>query len=158
MSNNSGSATAPAKEAQPSQRDGRRGAARGRCSNRTKSQTTKFKGKCEQLKGFIYKISLSGPDSFTKVNCEVMEYVACTIPGAGEFHTAMINMQLDPLTEPKFPPDPDAADLARLVEIWREDHKLFFQATRGASEGYDADIPNCPWTMWSCYARMVAWC
>jgi len=45
-----------------------------------------------KLKGFIYEISLSGHDSFTKVNREVPKYVACTIPGTGEFHTAMINM------------------------------------------------------------------
>jgi len=73
----------------------------------------------------MYNISLSGPDSFTKVNHEVAQYVACTIPCTGEFCTAMINMQLDPLAEPEFLPDPDDTDFAQLVEIWREDHKLF---------------------------------
>lgn len=33
----------------------------------------KFKGKCEELKGYIYKISSSGADSFTRVNHEVAD-------------------------------------------------------------------------------------
>jgi len=104
MSNNPGSASALAKETQPPQRDKRR--SRGHHPNRTKPLIVKFKGKCEELKDAIFEIlSASGSNSFTKAKRDIAEYVACKIPGAGEFRTAMINMDLEPLVEPEFPPD-----------------------------------------------------
>jgi hypothetical protein len=76
----------------------------------TSRRPNKFKGKCEDLKDYIYKISSTGGDSFTKTNCEFAEYVGRTITGGREFRTAMIDLQLDPLIEPVPPDDPDAPD------------------------------------------------
>ena len=127
MPENSGGAEAPANE--NDQTSGRRNEDRTVVDNaQSRSQTAgKFKGKCEALKGHVFEIVSSGTDSFTKVNEEIAEYVARTIPGAGDFRTAMINMSLDPLVEPVFPADPAAPNHAELLEIWREDRKLFIK-------------------------------
>jgi len=96
MSNNPGSASAPAKETQPPQRDNHR--SRSHHPNRTKPRIVKFKGKCEELMDAIFKISsASGGNSFTKakftkakrdvaeyVARKIPEYVARKIPGSGE--------------------------------------------------------------------------
>jgi len=96
-----------------------------RCQNRdVKPREAKFKGKCKDLKGFVYEVSSSRADSFARVNREVAEYVARTIPDAGEFRMAMINMDLEDLDEPIFPP-PDAPNLAEVLKIWREERKTY---------------------------------
>jgi len=75
---------------------------RNRHSN-NKKKTTKFKGACKELEGNVYEISSTSGDSFTKVNRNVAEFCARTVPFAGELRTAMINLQLEPLTPPAFP-------------------------------------------------------
>lgn len=61
----------------------------------------KFKGKCDDLKGIIY---VAGSiDNFAKTNKEVVEYVARTVPNAGEYRTAIIELELPALTPPVHP-------------------------------------------------------
>jgi hypothetical protein len=63
-------------------------------------------GQCHpDLKGAIYDVNTSGTDTFTKTNKEVAEYVACAIPGAGEYQTTMINMNLPARTESSCTPN-----------------------------------------------------
>jgi hypothetical protein len=126
MSSNSGGADAPAANAaRGGQQENRRGGRRDRRGNRNKNKTTRFKGKCEELKDFVYDINSNSADSFTKTTREIAEYVARTVSGAGEFRTGMIQMQMPPLHPPTFPTNPDAPDFQELVEIWREDRKVY---------------------------------
>jgi hypothetical protein len=74
--------------------------------NRNKIKTTRLKGKCEELKGFVYDINSNSADSFTKTTREIAEYVARTVSGAGEFRTGMIQMQMPTLHPPIFPLTP----------------------------------------------------
>jgi len=50
----------------------------------------------------VYEVLLSGADSFTKVNRDVAEHFARTIPDTGEFCMAMINMDLEDLDKSVF--------------------------------------------------------
>jgi hypothetical protein len=126
MSSNSGGADAPAADAaRDGQQENRRGGHRDRRGNRNKIKTTRFKGKCEELEGFVYDINSNSADSFTKTTREIAEYVAWTVSGAGELRTGMIQMQMPTLHPPIFPTDPDAPDFQELVEIWREDRKVY---------------------------------
>jgi len=118
MSSNNDGADASSRQGARAPTDGRRG--RGQHGRRhqnrnVKPRDSKFKGKCEDLKGFVYEVSSSGADSFTKVNREVAEYVARTIPDAGEFCMAMINMDLEDLDEPVFP----LPDAPTSLKHWR---------------------------------------
>jgi hypothetical protein len=117
MPENSGGADGANNENE--QGSGRRSRRQNRHNNtQGRSQgSSKFKRKCEDLKGHVFEIVSSGTDSFTKVNEEIAEYVARTISGAGDFRTAMINLSMDPLIEPVFPTNPAAANHAELLEI-----------------------------------------
>ena len=114
---------APSTRSEGNRNPGRRKDRRHNASKRT----NKFRGKCEDLKDAIYEISSTGGDSFTKTNREVAEYVGRTITGGGEFRTAMIDLQLDPLIEPAPPDQPDAVDFPIRFDIWREDRKLWLR-------------------------------
>jgi hypothetical protein len=131
MSTNSGGVDAPAADAAPSDNRAQAGQQgsnhrghRNRRNNRTHSRHEKFKGKCEDLKGAIYDVNTSGTDTFAKTNKEVTEYVAQTIPGTGEYCTAMINMSLPALDPPPRPtPGADGAIDPFDVEIWKDEHQ-----------------------------------
>jgi len=83
---------------------------------------------------------LTGADSFARVNREVAEYVARTIPDAGEFCMAMINMDLEDLDEPVFPPL-DAPNLAEALEIWREEQKTFVRCRKSRRKAMNQIFP-----------------
>jgi hypothetical protein len=142
MSTNSGGADAPAADAAPSdnraqagQQGSNRRGRRNRRNNRTHSRHEKFKGKCEDLKGAIYDVNTSGTDTFAKTNKEVAEYVARTIPGAGEYCTAMINMSLPALDPPPRPtPRADGAIDPFDVEIWKDEHRRYTKKQKKRKE------------------------
>ncbi len=133
MSTNSGGANAPAADAAPSnghaqanQQGSNRRGRRNRRGNKAHSRHERFKGKCEDLKGAIYDVNTSGTDTFAKTNKEVAEYVARVIPGAGEYRTAMINMNLPALNPPARPnPDVNGVLDAFDVEIWKDEHRRY---------------------------------
>jgi hypothetical protein len=92
---NSGGANTPAADAAPSndnaqdnQQVSNSCGRRNRRGNRAHSHHERFKGKCEELKDAIYDVNTTGTDTFATTNKEV----AHAIPGAGEYQTAMINM------------------------------------------------------------------
>jgi hypothetical protein len=76
----------------------------------------------------------SGTDSFTKVNEEIAKYIARTIPGAGDFRTAMINLSMDPLVEPVFLANPAAANHAEMLKIWRRTESFLLNGRKNDEE------------------------
>jgi len=153
MSNNPGGAAAPAAgdERSPPDRRNSRGNRGGRRSGARKHQTTRFRGKCEALKGNVFVLS-SGAD-FAKVNKEIAEYVSSTIPRAGEFRMGMINLNMDDLVEPEFPPDPNAADYVRSLEQWRSNHKRW---SKRDEDRRNAQFQIFPIVLGQCDPAMIA--
>ena len=142
MSNNSEATQSGDAAGTPSSRPkGNKGHRKDRRHN-TSRRPNKFKGKCEDLKDYIYEISSTGGNSFTKTNREVAEYVGRTITGGGEFRTAMIDLQLDPLIEPVPPDDPDAPDFPIRFDIWREDRKAWLRRVEGRRKVMEQIFPT----------------
>jgi hypothetical protein len=154
MSSNSGGADAPAADAAwGGQQENRCSGHRDRRGNHNKNKTTRFKGKCEELKGFVYDINSNSADSLSKTTREIAEYVARTVSGAGEFRTGMIQMQMPPLHPPTFPTDPDALDFQELIDIWREDCKVY---TRRVEERHRIMTQVFPIVLGQCDPSMHA--
>ena len=120
--------SAGAAESSSSRGQGNRSRRKDKRSNPSK-RSSKFKGKCEDIKECIYEISSSGSDSFTKTNREVAECVGRAITGAGELRAAMIDLRMGDELEPVPPDDPNAPDFAIRVETWREDRKAWARRT-----------------------------
>jgi hypothetical protein len=103
---------------------GERGTSNGqsnRRNNRSRRNTTPttrethFEGSCEDLKGSVYDVT-AGKDTFLKTTRKIAEYVGREYSNAGEYHLAMINLNLPALVEPQL-----TADIANVmaVEIWK---------------------------------------
>lgn len=67
---------------------------------------TKFEGKCDDLKGYIYDCSDSRQaDQFTKTTKEIQEYVGRTFRGGGDARLIFDNLTLPVIPEPDDPPE-----------------------------------------------------
>ena len=135
--------SAGAAESSSSRGQGNRSRRKDKRNNPAK-RSSKFKGKCEDIKECIYEISSSGGDSFTKTNREVAEYVGRAITGAGEFRTAMIDLRMGDELEPVPPDDPNAPDFAIRVEIWREDRKAWARRAENRLKVKQQIFPRLP--------------
>lgn len=83
----------------------------GRGSRNCSRNNSKFKGKCEDLEGFIYDIGApnSAQDLFTTTTREIAEYVAREYQNASKFGTGLPNLQLPTLLPPARPADGNQA-------------------------------------------------
>jgi hypothetical protein len=86
-----------------------------RRNNTSTPRETRFEGSCEDLKGSVYGVT-AGKDTFLKTTQKIAEYVGREYTDAGEYHLAMINLNLPALVEPQLP-----ADVANVmaIEIWK---------------------------------------
>ena len=105
---------------------GRRNERRARNKHRNSApDTTKFKGKNEQLKGFVYDVTTENPtESFQRTTSEIAEYVARTLEDAGEYRLALAELKLPPVKEAVVPTDP--TDIIA-IEKWRMDHRDYLK-------------------------------
>ena len=92
--------------------------------NRGSPRTPRFKGKCEELEGYVYDTGLphSNQDLFTNTTKEIAEYVAREYDNAREFRVGLVELNL-PDPEPPARPNNDANVF--VVEEWKEDFKEY---------------------------------
>ena len=118
---------------------------RSRC-NTTPTPTpreTRFEGSCEDLNGSVYDVT-AGKDTFLKTTQKIAEYVGRKYSDAGEYHLAMINLNLPALVEPQLPAD--AANVMA-VEIWkmarRTYNKKMEARDRNEQRNYALTLEKC---------------
>ena len=91
-------------------------------NRRQRSTPRQYEGKIEELKHHIYDVSSmkSGSDMFSVTTHEIVEYIARSVKGAGEFITAMDpdNLSFDNLPNPPDAPPAATASMAE-QEIWK---------------------------------------
>jgi hypothetical protein len=88
-----------------------------------------YEGKCEEIKHHVYDVipGKSGFDIFAKTTTEIGEYIAWTVPNAGEF---TLVVRLDELSFPVIPAPPLLTvrnDLWRtngIMIFWRSERKI----------------------------------
>jgi hypothetical protein len=83
-------------------------------------------GKCEELKAHTYNMvpGKNGFDIFAKTTTEIRQYIACTVPNAGEFTLVMQPDSLGFLDSAAPTPPTDPTDLIEL-EIWKAANKQY---------------------------------
>jgi hypothetical protein len=87
------------------------------CFNKLIVQQPKFKGKCTELKGFIYDCSDSKKANiFTKTTKEVAEYVGQTYKYGSDNRLAVENLDKQILTLPSDPPSTATKTETRIWE------------------------------------------
>ena len=70
--------------------------------------STKFEGRCEDLKGHIYDYRESkNADQFIQTTKEIKNYVGCTYKCGGDITAAINALAVTALAEPDKPDDPD---------------------------------------------------
>jgi len=82
----------------------------GRRNNQQRDQqaprTSKFEGRCEDLKGHVYDYAnpRQAADQYTKTTHEICEYVGRTYKYGADTKTALENLTVPVLAEPEDPP------------------------------------------------------
>jgi len=95
------------------------GGDRRRNRGRKNTNASKFEGKCEELKGYVYDIQHSdATESFQKTTQEVAEYISKEYERAGEFRTALVDLEFEALVEPVIS-DEDANNRVKVLKYER---------------------------------------
>ena len=133
----SGPYASPTTSSSPPQQVGNR--TRGRSTTRSQRNRnrgggdgvhrTRFEGKVDDLKRHTYDVGAGGrgtADMFSATTKEIVEYIARTVKGGGEFLTAMDpnDMGFTELTDPSLNPPADNASFAA-KETWRSEMKRY---------------------------------
>ena len=86
---------------------------------RNRPRSSRFEGKCEELKLFVYDATgiRGSTDLFRTTTQEIGEYIASHYDDAGEFRLGLLEGALPALAAPA---NPDPADPVA-VEIWKMD-------------------------------------
>ena len=92
---------------------------RNRGKNGGNGSGTKFEGKCEDLKGYVYDVQHgNATESFQKTTQEIAEYVSKEYEKAGEFRTALVNLEFEELVEPTID-DEEAENRVKVLKYER---------------------------------------
>ena len=103
----------------------RHGGGRGN-PDRPKHESQGKTGNIEQLGKHIYDVAANGPvDSFASTTQAIAIYVSSTLDRAGEYRTALVDLELPPVTVPTPPPD---ATNVLLNALFTEEVKAYGRA------------------------------
>ena len=111
----------------------RSGQRRRNKNRRAAKREPKFEGKCGELKDAVYDV-VSGKETFTKTTRDIAEYVGRQFEEAGEFRTAMVDMELAPLVEPTAPTDTTNVVALELWKMARRTYEKKVEARRSTSQ------------------------
>jgi hypothetical protein len=110
---------------------------RNRNRNSHGSNNRPFQGKISDLEGHVYDVKTNDPTkTFQKTTEEIAEYVARTLPDAGEYRLGLIELSLPDISPPA---DPDESGLQNVIvmEKWKAAYKLSqdLQKVRKTNQG-----------------------